>query len=115
MAIPVRSHYPGTFVGGLQTIGTISRNQWAESCHTFFIRQHQRAPSGYLYRARDLHAEFAVNIAHKSALALVICICATLGAGSAIAATFLVDDGASAPTESHGTPALASVAPRGVG
>jgi hypothetical protein len=26
----------GTFVnGGTQTIGTISRNQWAESCHTF--------------------------------------------------------------------------------
>jgi hypothetical protein len=25
----------GAFVGGTQTIGTISRNQWAESCHTF--------------------------------------------------------------------------------
>ena len=25
----------GTFVGGTQTIGSISRNQWAESCHTF--------------------------------------------------------------------------------
>ena len=25
----------GTFAGGTQTIGTISRNQWAESCHTF--------------------------------------------------------------------------------
>lgn len=25
----------GTFVGGSQAIGTISRNQWAESCHTF--------------------------------------------------------------------------------
>jgi hypothetical protein len=25
----------GTFVGGTQTIGTIARNQWAESCHTF--------------------------------------------------------------------------------
>ena len=25
----------GTFVGGVQTIGTISRNQWAESCQTF--------------------------------------------------------------------------------
>lgn len=26
----------GTFInGGTQTIGTISRNQWAESCHTF--------------------------------------------------------------------------------
>jgi hypothetical protein len=25
----------GTFVGGVQTIGAISRNQWAESCHTF--------------------------------------------------------------------------------
>jgi hypothetical protein len=25
----------GAFVGGTQTIGSISRNQWAESCHTF--------------------------------------------------------------------------------
>jgi hypothetical protein len=25
----------GSFVGGSQTIGSISRNQWAESCHTF--------------------------------------------------------------------------------
>ncbi len=25
----------GAFTGGTQTIGTISRNQWAESCHTF--------------------------------------------------------------------------------
>ena len=25
----------GAFVGGRQMIGTISRNQWAESCHTF--------------------------------------------------------------------------------
>jgi hypothetical protein len=25
----------GTFNGATQTIGTISRNQWAESCHTF--------------------------------------------------------------------------------
>jgi len=25
----------GTFVGGTQTIGTIARNQWAESCMTF--------------------------------------------------------------------------------
>ncbi len=25
----------GTFTGGSQTIGSISRNQWAESCHTF--------------------------------------------------------------------------------
>jgi hypothetical protein len=25
----------GAFVGGTQTIGTIRRNQWAESCHTF--------------------------------------------------------------------------------
>jgi hypothetical protein len=25
----------GAFVGGTQTIGTIARNQWAESCHTF--------------------------------------------------------------------------------
>lgn len=25
----------GTFVGGTQTIGTIGRNQWSESCHTF--------------------------------------------------------------------------------
>jgi hypothetical protein len=25
----------GSFTGGTQTIGTIARNQWAESCHTF--------------------------------------------------------------------------------
>ena len=25
----------GTFAGGSQTIGTIARNQWAESCHTY--------------------------------------------------------------------------------
>ncbi len=25
----------GAFVGGVQTIGTINRNQWAESCHRF--------------------------------------------------------------------------------
>jgi hypothetical protein len=25
----------GTFTGAVQTIGTIARNQWAESCHTF--------------------------------------------------------------------------------
>ena len=25
----------GAFVGGVQTIGAISRNQWAESCHSF--------------------------------------------------------------------------------
>ncbi len=25
----------GTFIPGLQVIGTIARNQWAESCHTF--------------------------------------------------------------------------------
>jgi hypothetical protein len=25
----------GSFTGGSQTIGTINRNQWAESCHTF--------------------------------------------------------------------------------
>lgn len=25
----------GAFVGGVQTIGSISRNQWAESCHSF--------------------------------------------------------------------------------
>lgn len=25
----------GTFVGGTQTIGSINRNQWAESCHAF--------------------------------------------------------------------------------
>jgi hypothetical protein len=25
----------GSFTGGTQTIGSIARNQWAESCHTF--------------------------------------------------------------------------------
>jgi hypothetical protein len=36
----------GTFVGGLQTIGTISRNQWAESCHTFSYANTSVRPAG---------------------------------------------------------------------
>ena len=36
----------GTFVGGTQTIGTISRNQWAESCHTFSYANTSFAASG---------------------------------------------------------------------
>jgi hypothetical protein len=41
----------GTFVGGLQTIGTISRNQWAESCHTFsYANTNMRAAGTYTGR-----------------------------------------------------------------
>ena len=36
----------GTFVGGVQTIGTISRNQWAESCHTFSYANTSIRPAG---------------------------------------------------------------------
>jgi hypothetical protein len=36
----------GTFVGGVQTIGTISRNQWAESCHTFSYANTSTRPAG---------------------------------------------------------------------
>jgi hypothetical protein len=42
----------GTFVGGAsQTIGTISRNQWAESCHSFsYINAAVRAAGTYTGR-----------------------------------------------------------------
>jgi len=36
----------GAFVGGVQTIGTISRNQWAESCHTFSYANTSVRPAG---------------------------------------------------------------------
>jgi hypothetical protein len=36
----------GTFNGATQTIGTISRNQWAESCHTFRYANSNFVPSG---------------------------------------------------------------------
>jgi hypothetical protein len=37
----------GTFVaGGTQTIGTIARNQWAESCHSFRYANSTVVPSG---------------------------------------------------------------------
>jgi len=36
----------GAFTGGTQTIGTISRNQWAESCHTFSYRNTLVVPAG---------------------------------------------------------------------
>jgi hypothetical protein len=36
----------GTFTGGTQTIGTINRNQWAESCHTFSYRNTAIVPAG---------------------------------------------------------------------
>jgi hypothetical protein len=36
----------GTFNGGTQTIGTINRNQWAESCHTFSYRNTAIVPAG---------------------------------------------------------------------
>lgn len=41
----------GTFVGGSQTIGTIRRNQWAESCHSFsYINAAVRAAGTYTGR-----------------------------------------------------------------
>jgi hypothetical protein len=36
----------GTFTGGSQTIGTINRNQWAESCLTFSYANSSRVASG---------------------------------------------------------------------
>ena len=36
----------GTFSGGTQTIGTINRNQWAESCHTFSYLNTAIVPAG---------------------------------------------------------------------
>lgn len=36
----------GTFAGGMQTIGIIQRNQWAESCHTFTYGNRLIVPAG---------------------------------------------------------------------
>jgi hypothetical protein len=36
----------GAFVGGVQTIGSISRNQWAESCHSFTYSNSAVAAAG---------------------------------------------------------------------
>ncbi|MGB2816305.1 MAG: hypothetical protein WBA53_10900 [Burkholderiaceae bacterium] len=36
----------GVFTGGTQPIGTIQRNQWAESCHTFSYRNQAIVPAG---------------------------------------------------------------------
>lgn len=36
----------GAFAGGVQTIGTIQRNQWAESCHTFSYGNRLVVPAG---------------------------------------------------------------------
>lgn len=36
----------GTFTGATQTLGTISRNQWAESCHTFSYANSTLRPAG---------------------------------------------------------------------
>jgi hypothetical protein len=36
----------GTFTGATQTIGTINRNQWAESCHTFSYLNSAIVPAG---------------------------------------------------------------------
>lgn len=36
----------GTFTGAVQTIGTIARNQWAESCHTFSYANAAVRPAG---------------------------------------------------------------------
>lgn len=41
----------GTFTGGAQTLGTIARNQWAESCHTFsYANSATRAAGTYTGR-----------------------------------------------------------------
>lgn len=41
----------GAFTGGTQTIGTIARNQWAESCHTFsYANSAMRASGTYTGR-----------------------------------------------------------------
>ena len=44
----------GTFAGGTQTIGTIARNQWAESCHTFRYGNSGFVASG-TYRGRVVY------------------------------------------------------------
>lgn len=45
----------GTFVaGGSQTIGTIARNQWAESCHTFRYANSAVVPPG-IYTGRVIY------------------------------------------------------------
>ncbi len=36
----------GSFAGGTQTIGSIQRNQWAESCHSFSYRNSAVVPAG---------------------------------------------------------------------
>lgn len=36
----------GAFAGGVQTIGIIQRNQWAESCHTFTYGNRLVVPAG---------------------------------------------------------------------
>lgn len=41
----------GTFAGGTQTLATLNRNLWAESCHTFFYGNDAIVPSG-TYTAR---------------------------------------------------------------
>ena len=41
----------GAFVGGVQTIGSISRNQWAESCHTFSYNNNAVVAAG-IYTGR---------------------------------------------------------------
>lgn len=41
----------GTFTGAAQTIGTIARNQWAESCHTFSYANSAVRPAG-IYTGR---------------------------------------------------------------
>lgn len=41
----------GTFVGGTQTLATLSRNTWAESCHSFFYGNDAIVAAG-TYNAR---------------------------------------------------------------
>jgi hypothetical protein len=41
----------GTFTGGTQTIGSLNRNRWGESCHSFFYRNTAPyAPGTYVGR-----------------------------------------------------------------
>lgn len=43
---PTQPFPSGGFTGGVQTIGTIKRNEWAESCHTFSYRNQAVVPPG---------------------------------------------------------------------
>ena len=89
----------GTFVGGTQTIGSINRNQWAESCHTFsYANTNFRAAGTYTGRV-TYTLSVAMTAVLKGTLVLMTAL-AVADVTPACAATYLVDDGASAPQES---------------